>query len=148
MKLAHLKVKTEQEETSPDSTREDADRYPEGMKIHMGHDEMDRMGLKETPSLGHKLHFEGHGVVVDGHQSPTDPEDRHIRVQFTHAGAESKAEEKPEKSLRGEIEESHKNAKPIVPREERLARAASKGRDAGRRPANAAEPPKGKAVGA
>ncbi len=138
MKLAHLKVKTDREETTPDSTREDADRYPEGMKIRMGHEEMTKMGMKETPAPGHEMHFEGRGVVTHSHQHPTDKEDRHVEVQFTHGGAEHKAEEVPEKSLRDTIGEAQKK---VTPGESRLERSQSRGKDAGKRPGAAVEPP-------
>lgn len=148
MKLAHLKVKGDEKDPS-DSTREDADRYPEGMAIHADHHSMKAMGLKETPPLGHKVRFEGHGVVVGGHQHASNAEDRHVKIQFTHGGVEHKTDEVPEKSLRDTIGEAHKTAKPIVPREERLARKQVKGKDAGEgRAAHAKEPPKGKGVGA
>ena len=140
MKLAHLKLKGDEKESGPGLQESDEAAYPHGMRIRADHHTMKKLGMHETPAPGHKVHFEGHGVVVGSHQHPTNKEDRHVEIQFTHGGAEHKADEVPEKSLRDEIGEAHKNAKPIEPRKERAVKAEEKGKDAGKRPGAAVEP--------
>jgi hypothetical protein len=87
--------------------------------------------------------MEGRARVTDAHE-PADgsKEGRHATLHFTHMGAEGKADQKPEKTLRDEIkgnaDEQEKGKG--QPKKEPLAKAQDRGKDAGE---SAARAPRG-----
>lgn len=101
------KEKKEQETAwkSPSS-----DDYGYGQRIHLDHDTLMKLGMKENPEVGSAHEILGHAVVT--HESSSNGENgpsRRVEMQLQKMGVKPKdlEEEKPKgKNLRSEIEEN------------------------------------------
>lgn len=132
MKLHHMARKGDDEDKS-DSAVMDADKYPHGLHIHLGHEELAKLGLKDKITAGDKLHIEAHAHVTDSHEPADGKKDgRSVGLHITHMGAEPKGDLGKHKSLRDELkgnvdaEERGKGQ----PRKGREIRKAERGKDA------------------
>jgi hypothetical protein len=142
MKVHHLAVERDQptegdEDDRSDATGQDADRYPAGMRIHVDHDTMKAMKLKENPEPGSKHHVEGTMHIVEAHEPLEGEEHRGFTAHFTHMGMEPEEPEGKEEGLRDTVKKAMDTAKP---REDKTTRAQDRGRDAGKRDGSAVEP--------
>lgn len=109
MKLVDLKrskaeKKARTEEHSIGSADED---YPYGTRIRLEHEDMEKLGMKDTPAPGDTFHIEAHGKVTHSHESADEKgKRRHVEIHLTKLGAEAKEDTG---GLRTTIEKAHDN---------------------------------------
>lgn len=81
--------------------------YHYGLRVHLGGEEMDKLGMKDNPAPGEVYHIKGHAKVV--HSSKSEGEHgghRHVEMHFHKLGMEKAPEEPEGKSLHDEIKDS------------------------------------------
>lgn len=94
------------DENGPEVASPMDSKYHYGMRISPGHEELEKMGMKDAPVPGEAYHVHGRMQVVDSHEDPETGE-RHATMHFTHmSDAEKIPEGKDGKSVRGEIDDA------------------------------------------
>lgn len=93
MKMVSMKMKPEEKGKSevmeaPDGTQE---KYPWGLRINLGNDQLKALGIKELPKVGQKLPLHAMVSVIGVRSSETDSgEDRNVELQITECMVEMK----------------------------------------------------------
>lgn len=81
--------------------------YHYGLRVHLGGEEMDKLGLKDNPKPGDVFHIQGHAKVVHSHKDEHEGGGkRHIEIHFHKMGMEQVPEDEGGKSLRDEIKDN------------------------------------------
>ncbi len=94
--LVHMeRTKEEKKNTealSPSS--ESGPDYPYGLRLHLDHDCLKKVGLHETPEVGHEVHIraKAHVVAAREEKREGDEPERHLELQITHLGIHPKAD--------------------------------------------------------
>jgi hypothetical protein len=105
MELAHMKQEPEKgNKTFPTSLPpepEDKEKYPYGLELHLGHEQLSKLGIEGSPKPGVKLHIEAHGHAQDSHHEAGNPEGRHANIQITHLAMRERQEEAKEEKKEG-----------------------------------------------
>lgn len=90
------------------TTRDDApeDAEPEGIDIHIGHEHMQKLGMKTPPDVGTKVHLAAHGKVASTHTETVDGKVRHhMRVTLTRGDLTQAAKADGKRAdVRGDVE--------------------------------------------
>ncbi len=93
------------------STGED---YSYGTRLHLGEDELSKLGHDENPEVGSEHHMMVKGKVTQSSHDQDESGDprRNITIQITHMSPlkQSGSDTKPEKSVRDDIKESFDKA--------------------------------------
>lgn len=59
------------------------DKYPYGLRVDLGHEEMQKLGMDSMPKVGDKVHLESHAHVVSASESSHEgDEEPHRRVSL------------------------------------------------------------------
>lgn len=108
MKLANMKrtpkEKRDRKKDMQPSSPMDSD-YHYGLRLHLGSEEMDKVGMKSNPKPGDVYEIHGHAKVTHAHESADENgTNRHVEMHFTHLGAKKSSD----KSLREELEDAAK----------------------------------------
>ncbi len=113
MKLASMKrtkaEKTAREKEWKDGPSMGADDFHHGLRVSLDHDSMNRVGMKDTPSVGDEYRIEAHGRVVSARDESREGQrtpDRNIEIVLHHMGAEPKAASDDGKSLKDDVRDA------------------------------------------
>lgn len=75
--------------------------YPYGLRLHLTHVELEKLGYTELPPAGTELHLEAIGVVTRAATEDPDADGDVdyccVEVQIKELGLEEEAEEEPER---------------------------------------------------
>lgn len=86
--------------------------YSYGTRLHLGEDELEKMGHDENPEVGTEHHFFGKGRVTQSSHDQDESGDprRSVTIQITHLSPlkQSGSDTKPEKTVREDIKDSMK----------------------------------------
>lgn len=63
MKMTDLKRTKADMKTANQPPKVEADPYPSGTRLSLGEDEIGKLGMKELPKVGQKMHVRAHAVV-------------------------------------------------------------------------------------
>jgi len=65
------------------------DEYPHGLRLHLDHESLNKLGMDDMPEVGKEMHVHGKGVVTSVSQHKSDKHhDRHVEIQLHHMGVE------------------------------------------------------------
>jgi hypothetical protein len=79
--------------SSPGIDQED---YPYGTRIHLGPEELDKLGMSDNPKVGDSVHVHGHGHVTSVSEDHRENGKKHRRVEIHLKHMEvKKGEHKP-----------------------------------------------------
>jgi hypothetical protein len=71
------------------------DKYPYGLRVDLGHEEMQKLGMDSMPKVGDKVHLESHAHVVSAseHHNEGDEEPhRRVSLELRHMAVSPQAE--------------------------------------------------------
>lgn len=77
--------KERKEMTKPSSI--EGDKYPYGLRVDLGHEEMQKLGMDSMPKVGDKVHLESHAHVVSAsehHNEGDDEPHRRVSLELRH----------------------------------------------------------------
>lgn len=61
----------------------EGDKYPYGLRVDLGHEEMQKLGMDSMPKVGDKVHLESHAHVVSASEHSNEgDEEPHRRVSL------------------------------------------------------------------
>ena len=109
-KLIDLKRTPSDKGQSITASPADADRYPYGTRIHLGDQEMDKLGI-EHAQVGDKLHLRGHALVVSKSQD-SDGTDKRMEIHVTkmhlkkHGSQSGMVQDKASEGAKGAMDEA------------------------------------------
>lgn len=85
-----------------------ADDEPEGIEIHIGHEHMQKLGIKTPPVAGTKVSLQAHGKVSASHTEQVGGKPRHhMRVMLTRGDLKpAEAADGKRADVRGDVEEA------------------------------------------
>lgn len=86
MALVDLKrTKQERKERSKPSPM-DGEDYPYGLRVHLGHDELQKLGIDTLPKAGSKVHLRAHAHVasVEDRQRDGGKPERSMSLELRH----------------------------------------------------------------
>lgn len=85
----------EREEESEEAKEQKGPEYPWGLKITLGEDELEKLGLGENPKSGEEFEIHAKGFVCEERESSSDDygDDRSVTIQLTSVGLEPEEEE-------------------------------------------------------
>jgi hypothetical protein len=74
------------------TSNDDGPQYPMGLKVHLDHESMKKMGMKEMPGVGAEVGFHGkaHVTAARAEKREGDDETRHVELQISHLGLHHK----------------------------------------------------------
>lgn len=110
MKLTDLKrTKAEKKEREKEMRLQGPaeEDYPYGTRVRLEHEDMEKLGLKDTPKPGAVFHIMAKGKVTHSHESADQHgKRRHVEIHLTHMGMEERKDKGREKSIREEIQDA------------------------------------------
>lgn len=84
MKHMARTVKERKEQTKPSMI---GDKYPYGLRVRLGHEEMGKLGMDTMPKVGDKVHLQSHAHVVSAsehhHEGDEEP-NRSVELELRH----------------------------------------------------------------
>jgi hypothetical protein len=85
----------EREEASEEAKEMQGPEYPWGLKITLGEDELEKLGLGENPKSGTRFKIEAEGYVCAERQGSSDDyvDDRSVTIQLTSVAVEPDGDE-------------------------------------------------------
>lgn len=105
--MAHMeRTKAEKKEIEKGyAVQESGPDYPYGLRIHLDHDGLKKVGIEEMPEVGGEVHIRAKAHVVGARSEKREGgEERHLELQITHLGVhpeEKEAGEKKDNSTSG-----------------------------------------------
>ena len=67
--------------------------YPYGLRLHLDHDGLKKVGIAEMPDVGREVHIRAKAhVTAAGSEKREGGEERHLELQVTHLGISHKAD--------------------------------------------------------
>lgn len=74
--------------------RDSGPDYPYGLRLHIDHDGMKKLGMKELPEVGHEVHIRAKAHVSSASSEKQEGQEDHHRLelQITHLGIAHKAD--------------------------------------------------------
>lgn len=82
--MKHMKL-TEEEQKGTGPIEVDKPKYPYGLELHLDHPSLEKLGMKELPAVGSKMHLAAK-VMVSGammHDGPGGKQ-KSLHLQITH----------------------------------------------------------------
>jgi len=107
-----------------------ADDYHHGLRVSLDHDGMNKIGMKETPSVGDEYRIEAHGRVVsarDESREGRSAPDRNIEILLHRMGAEPKSDSDDGKSLKEDVREAADSVDAGTPKDRPVNRGGVRG---------------------
>ena len=76
------------------TSNDDGPEYPYGLRIHLDHESMKKLGMKDMPEVGSEVGFHGKAHVTGARAEKREGSDdtRHVELQMTHLGIHHKAD--------------------------------------------------------
>ena len=78
----------------------EGDKYPYGLRVRLGHEEMSKLGMDSMPKVGDKVHLQSHAHVVSAsehHHEGDEQPNRSVELELRHMAVG--------KSKEGEVED-------------------------------------------
>ena len=100
-----MKTQRSSEDKAKSLLTEDMPKYPYGLKIHLGQEEMEKLDFKSAPRVGDKFMLKGFVVVSSVSESENEGEakERSVSLQITNMLLGPAAESKePEEVFHGQ----------------------------------------------
>jgi hypothetical protein len=101
------------------------DKYPYGLRVDLGHEEMQKLGMDSMPKVGDKVHLQSHAHVVSASESSHEGDDepqRRVSLELRHmavgpAPKEGTIEDPTADGMKGAMDEAL--SKPTKPAKKR-----------------------------
>lgn len=114
MKMHALKMTAAEKKAKESDMAGGEYKEPEGIEIHINHDHLQKLGMKNLPKHGDEIEIHGKGHVIDSgsgedvHGNPAN----HARVRVTHMGLMNHTDAEDAGGSAGDLkQELFKNAK-------------------------------------
>ena len=91
--MKHMKLTEEEQKGTSPALATGKQEYPYGLEIHLDHPSLEKLGIKELPAVGSKMHLEAK-VHVSGAMMHDGPAGKHksLHLQITHMSLEKGGE--------------------------------------------------------
>jgi hypothetical protein len=85
--LTHM-ARSKKERTESMKPRDiNGDKYPYGLRVRLGHEEMSKLGIDSMPKVGDKVHLHSHAHVVSASESSHEGDEepnRSVELELRH----------------------------------------------------------------
>jgi len=85
--MTHM-ARSKKERTESMKPRDiNGDKYPYGLRVRLGHEEMSKLGMDSMPKVGDKVHLQSHAHVVSASESSHEGDEepnRSVELELRH----------------------------------------------------------------
>lgn len=85
--MKHMARSKQERKESMKPRNIDGDKYPYGLRVRLGHEEMAKLGMESMPKVGDKVHLESHAHVVsasENHHEGDEEPNRSVELELRH----------------------------------------------------------------
>lgn len=95
MAMVHMKrTKAEKKAESKRFDGVGGESYPYGLRVRLGHNELEKLGMEGLPKVGSKVHLKSHAHVVSASEDHLDGEEprRNVELELRHMDIDNSKE--------------------------------------------------------